>query len=95
MNDIQEAWIEYLTKSGVPASTAKALKSCIPDNFASGYQAGIDSLKCCGCCKWYGVYANGFIEESESGQWCTQLRKEVGYDGCECKGSHFTPRSKE
>jgi len=62
--------------------------------YKQGYKAGQDSLACCGCCEWYSVYRSHIVN-SESGQWCNQIKAEVGFDGYECKGENFTPRSKE
>jgi hypothetical protein len=76
MNKIQEAWEEtevtiQLEDWVVPKYKSHLSKEHIQrigkPFFEAGYKAGQDSLKCCGCCKWYTIMYYGTCTNGSSG----------------------------
>jgi len=52
MNDIQEAFEKWYITYEIPIPLLMMDNPVIYGMMVDSYQAGIDSLKCCGCCKW-------------------------------------------
>jgi hypothetical protein len=61
MDKIQEAWEKHLRRTFVNDIDVKGFKILFAKfDFEAGYKAGQDSLKCCGCCKWWKWQDVGF-----------------------------------
>lgn len=57
--------------------------------FEGGYQAAVDSVKCCGCCRWWDEMRKRCENPCHDMYHCSCTAKYL------CKDNHFEPRSKE
>lgn len=76
MDKIQEAFNKWLGLPDTDEERELEKRYSHPDlrvaalGFYGGYKVGQDSLKCCGCCKWYTEVRNVYAcNNRDSGQW--------------------------